>query len=331
MPSRDSSIIRSKKVCEARCKSPAGTTTSSRKSSQVNNFDTRWPWAAADALPYSSYTEEEFHRALDRWKKTGSPEIFVFFKHVTPREMGDPGEQLKKVLAFRQSLEDSRQVLHRFFADEQEFKVEVNRHLRAFAKGELPKADAPLDGVLLPLHAIEEVQKAKAEAQQHKDRAEELALVLAEQAAIAALEGRVEQARQIFAKAHQGTTNYRVLSLAYEFYDRMGNLASAEEMLERCLAISGPDVEIRDTADMLQKLGSIVFKRGNYNRAQDLWEKARSLFAEIGMVDREQQAQQFSNLLKPIAETATTCDSDLDPIDDAALITGTLVFDDDDE
>ena len=44
LPSRDSSTIRSKKVCEARCKSPAGTTTSSRRSSPVNNFDTRWPW-----------------------------------------------------------------------------------------------------------------------------------------------------------------------------------------------------------------------------------------------------------------------------------------------
>ncbi len=41
----------------------------------------RWGQEAPDAEPYSSYTEEEFHLALDRWKTTGSPEIFVFFKH----------------------------------------------------------------------------------------------------------------------------------------------------------------------------------------------------------------------------------------------------------
>ncbi len=43
----------------------------------------RWVQEAPDATPFTSYTEEEFHRAMDRWKKTGSPEIFVFFKHAT--------------------------------------------------------------------------------------------------------------------------------------------------------------------------------------------------------------------------------------------------------
>src|SRR5881296_1411319 len=82
----------------------------------------RWGQEAPDAKPYTSYTEEEFHRTMDRWKRTGSPEIFVFFKRVDAASMGDPGEQLKKVLAFRKSLEDSRQVLYYFFADEGEFK-----------------------------------------------------------------------------------------------------------------------------------------------------------------------------------------------------------------
>ena len=40
-----------------------------------------------------------------------SPKIFIFFKHVDPPSMADPGPQLEKVLAFRKSLEDSRKVL----------------------------------------------------------------------------------------------------------------------------------------------------------------------------------------------------------------------------
>ena len=180
----------------------------------------RWGQEAPDANPYSSYTEEEFHRAMERWKKTGSPEIFVFFKHVDPGQMANPGPQLQKVLDFRRQLEDSRQVLYRFFADEKAFKVEVDRHLRAYAKGELPKADAPREAVVLPLEYIQEVTKAKAEAQAAEERAEslkkdaeaqtaradKLALELAEQAATAAGEGQIEQARQTFAKAHEGTT-----------------------------------------------------------------------------------------------------------------------------
>jgi hypothetical protein len=31
----------------------------------------RWGQEAPDAKPYSSYTEEEFHRAMECWKKTG--------------------------------------------------------------------------------------------------------------------------------------------------------------------------------------------------------------------------------------------------------------------
>jgi hypothetical protein len=109
---------------------------------------------------------------MDRWKKTGSPEIFVFFKHVDPGQMADPGPQLQKVLAFRKSLEDSRQVLYRFFADEKEFTAEVDRHLRAYARGDFPKADGRRETVVLPLAAIESVKKARAEAQAAVERAE---------------------------------------------------------------------------------------------------------------------------------------------------------------
>ncbi|MFM9964837.1 MAG: hypothetical protein ACKV2Q_26830 [Planctomycetaceae bacterium] len=79
---------------------------------------------------------------------------------------------VQKVLDFRKSLEESRQVLSQGFANEAEFQAEVDRHLRAFAKGELPKADAPRDKVLLPLAVIAEVQKEKAEKEQALARAE---------------------------------------------------------------------------------------------------------------------------------------------------------------
>src|SRR5688572_11748681 len=44
----------------------------------------RWGRETPDAKPYSSYTEEEFHRAFDRWRNTKAPTIFVFFKHIDP-------------------------------------------------------------------------------------------------------------------------------------------------------------------------------------------------------------------------------------------------------
>ncbi|MGH8590857.1 MAG: tetratricopeptide repeat protein [Gammaproteobacteria bacterium] len=256
----------------------------------------RWGQEPPDAPPYTSYTEEEFHRALDRWKKTGAPEIFVFFKHVDPGQMADPGPQLERVLVFRKSLEDTRQVLYRFFEDEKAFKDDVDRHLRAYARGDLPKADAPREAVVLPLEYIQQVTKAKAEAQAALDRAEahqkhaeaqaaradKLALTLAEQAAAAALEGHVEEARQTFARAHEGTTNLRVLSLAYEFYRRTGDLKAAEDMLERWLAISGREAETGDTAAAYGNLGVIYQTRGELERAEEMYKKSLEIEEKLG-------------------------------------------------
>ena len=90
----------------------------------------------------------------------------------TRQRCTDAGPQLQKVLDFRKSLEESRQVLYHGFANEAEFKAEVDGHLRAFAKGELPPANAPRDKVLVPLAVLAEVQKEKAEKEQALARAE---------------------------------------------------------------------------------------------------------------------------------------------------------------
>jgi hypothetical protein len=44
----------------------------------------------------------------------------------------------------------------------------------AYAKGELPKADAPREAVVLPLEYLQEVTKAKTEAQAVVERAERI-------------------------------------------------------------------------------------------------------------------------------------------------------------
>jgi len=274
----------------------------------------RWGQAAPDAQPYSSYTEEEFHRAYDRWKQQPpsshdrAPEIFVFFKHIDPGQMADAGPQLQRVLDFRKQLEESRHVLYHGFANEAEFKAEVNRHLRAFAKGELRKADAPRDKVLLPLDVLAEVRSARAEAERAVKRAErehqqaaaallrveELALELAEQAAKAALDGRVEGARQTFAKATEGTAVLHVLYLAWEFHKRTGDLIAAEQMMERVLAITGRDAWSNNTAAALCNLGSIYLTRGDLDRAEEMLRKSLAIHAKKGT--RENMAGTYGNL-----------------------------------
>jgi HEAT repeat protein len=60
---------------------------------------------------YSSGFEEEYRLALELRKRQDAPEIWLFFKKVPAAQMKDPGEQLRKVLEFRQEVTSGQEVL----------------------------------------------------------------------------------------------------------------------------------------------------------------------------------------------------------------------------
>ena len=268
----------------------------------------RWGQSAPDAKPYSSYTEEEFHRALERFKKEEKPEIFVFFKRVDAESEADPGPQLKRVMDFRKQLEETRQVLYHYFKDEESFVAEVDRHLRAYAKGELPKSDRQRDVVVLPLAALDEIEKAKRlaiekmkEAEEARDaekesllKIEAMQLQLAEDAANLSKEGKIEYARQKFAELVTETMDLRVLFLGYEFYYRTGDLDSALSVLEKWLNLSGPDEKSAGTADAYGNLGILYQTRGGLERAEEMHRKSLAIEEALGR--KEGMASQYGNL-----------------------------------
>ena len=59
-------------------------------------------WGEPPGSPdYTSGFHEEFERAKQRRQISNRPEIWLFFKEIDEEQLDDPGEQLKKVLAFR--------------------------------------------------------------------------------------------------------------------------------------------------------------------------------------------------------------------------------------
>jgi len=60
---------------------------------------------------HSSGFEEEFRLAMALRKEFRLPEIWLFFKRVSEEQLGDPGDQLSKVLAFRKEIEQGREIL----------------------------------------------------------------------------------------------------------------------------------------------------------------------------------------------------------------------------
>lgn len=268
----------------------------------------RWGQEVPDSQIYSSYTEEEFHRAFDRWKKCGTPEIFVFFKRVDAASEADPGTQLQKVMSFRRHLEDTRKVLYRYFNNEASFTEEIDRHLRTYAKGELPKLDLKRDALVLPMAALEEVKKARAVAAKKADEAEKahdeaeksrlkieaMQLQIAEDAAQFALEGKIEYARQKFSEIVIESENIRILFLGFEFFNRIGDLDAALLVLEKWLNLSGPDKQSGETASAYGNLGIIHETRGDHKRAEEMYQRALAIQVSLGL--KSGVASQSGNL-----------------------------------
>ncbi len=293
----------------------------------------RWGQEAPDAAPYFSYTEEEFYRALTRFERERKPTLFVFFRHIDPGQMADPGPQLEKVLAFRKKLEQTRTVLYRSFNDEKSFRSVIDEHLTAFVEGKCETMDGDRVLPIIPdsiqaeldkhraaaQRAVDELEILRAEAKRAKEEAEQAradakdataradaaervaeatsdaqSLGLAEDAAKAALDGRIEEARQGFAKALDGTTNLRILFLGFDFFRRIGELAEAEQLLRRWLAIAGPDAETPETADAYGNLGIVLKIRGDLDGAEAIHRKLLAIDEKLGRF--EGLASDYGNL-----------------------------------
>jgi hypothetical protein len=226
----------------------------------------RWGQDAPDSK-FSSYTEEEFELAYKLWRMKKSPEVLVFFKTVDNASVADPGPELKKVLEFRKKLEEGHAILIRPFNTDVDFGKEIDRHLRAFARDEWQALDAPSPEIKFSQAQEEALTKAERVAEQRVERAQkrkasfeegtkgkkknvvataDLSLVksfqtdlaLARAAVDAARDGRTQDARILFAKATEGTTDLSILAVAADFFRKVGDLDNASRLVQRQAAIA---------------------------------------------------------------------------------------------
>ena len=78
---------------------------------------------------YSSGTEEEWSIAEELYAATKLRRVILFFKKVDARQMTDPGDQLKQVLAFRKKVETERKHFFKPFEQADVFCEELRRQL----------------------------------------------------------------------------------------------------------------------------------------------------------------------------------------------------------
>lgn len=109
------------------------------------------------------------------------------------------------------------------------------------------------------------------------------ARAFAECAAVAAAEGRIDEAREGFAHAlEHGGKDVRVLFLCYQFHFRIGEYEAAEQFARRRLAAAGPDAESSHTARAYSNLGLVLQYRGELDAAEAMMRRALEIDTRVG-------------------------------------------------
>lgn len=83
---------------------------------------------------YSSGFHEEFQESVQRREQNGEPEIALFFKNIPEEFMADPGDDLKKVLEFRNTIESEKKILFQNFSTAQEMEALARKCVTTYVK-----------------------------------------------------------------------------------------------------------------------------------------------------------------------------------------------------
>ncbi|WP_344135834.1 DUF4062 domain-containing protein [Pedococcus bigeumensis] len=91
----------------------------------------RW---GSETGTHSSGFEEEYLRAVQRREQDGKlPHLGMFFRSIPPDLASDAGPQLTRVMEFRETVMDQRNILFSPFADDREFEKQITDYLYGIA------------------------------------------------------------------------------------------------------------------------------------------------------------------------------------------------------
>ena len=102
----------------------------------------RWGTPPDSKGGFTSGFEEEFQRATDRRERNGGPEISLFFKQIPEDFKVDPGEDLKKVVQFREKMINEKKILFQDFSDVQEMEMLARKRITTYVQQILGKNDS---------------------------------------------------------------------------------------------------------------------------------------------------------------------------------------------
>lgn len=83
---------------------------------------------------YTSGFEEEFRTSVESRERSGKPEISLYFKVVGAEFLADPGEDLKKVISFKEEIIRGKSIYFENFEGESEFQSKILRCITRYVQ-----------------------------------------------------------------------------------------------------------------------------------------------------------------------------------------------------
>lgn len=253
----------------------------------------RWGSPTAESGPYTSGTEEEYAVARECLASDDHPmrDIVVLFKGVEARQLSDPGDQLRKVLSFKRTLEEQKSIYYATFDSVEEFERDLQRHLLRWMRDEggepskMTAPPAPSDGASTqPLFELPDRVDGEDSA-----RLLELANGLAD-------EGRLAEAESLYARAVVARTDVAAMTKYTRFLRRTGRLDLALTVAGRLLEVgqrlNDPEAQI----EALSNIAIIERQEGDLDRAIQRLEDAIKLAEEMGPAGASERAFLHDNI-----------------------------------
>lgn len=253
---------------------------------------------------YSSGTEEEFAIALDCYSNPdhSMQDIVLFFLGVNERQLSDPGEQLRKVLAFRKEREDRKDLLFHTFDTKEKFRDLLLRHLAKWVRdheNSIKKhpLQFPISLGSAALAEVPNLQNIEGEADSALAHVETLVE-----------KGQFVEAEIAFSKLVVKGDDPEALAHYGKFLRKTGQLGRAKELIEEAIRKSSQPTMLRTRAYATLQLARIEEDRGNVVDATDLFRQANVQFEMSG--DKEGVAKTQRNLGKVLKKRGQMDDAE---------------------
>jgi tetratricopeptide (TPR) repeat protein len=244
----------------------------------------RWGSPTGKA-PYTSGTHEEYQLAIECQKDVSAymRQIVCFFKSVDPRQLADPGEQLKKVIEFKKERQTNKDLLYHEFDTTKLFQHWLRKYLAQWVidheKGKdiSPKTSKPP----LPIAPQDEGPFVIVDKTSTDNLTTDQANVLKEAQSLAN-QGKLVEAEEIFSKIAISTNAPEAIKQYGIFLLNDGRLKQSETMVEKLFQIGQTTKNDHWIADSCRLFGIIYRIQGDLKKAEEMLLKASDLFGQLG-------------------------------------------------